>query len=160
MLFRSNRFATLLTMVPVALPLACPDARFQPVYVDDVALAVANALTDKSTHGESYNLCGPEQYALSALVRYVAAVTGADRTIVELGPGLSRLQASVMQMLPGKLFTLDNYNSMQVPSICDGDDLERLGVAARTLESIVPGFLGNRNKQALYDGFRTYAGRD
>ncbi|NKC15344.1 MAG: NAD(P)H-binding protein [Gammaproteobacteria bacterium] len=155
-----NRFATLLAMTPVVFPLACANARFAPVFVDDVAAAMVNALTDKSTHGQTYSLCGPKQYTLSALVRYIGEVSGNERSIWELGNGLSRLQAIVMQYLPGKLFTMDNYRSMQVPSICDGNDLEKLGITRHSLESAVLEILGGHRKQARYDAFRTAAGRD
>ena len=155
-----TRFAQLLSITPAVLPLTCADARITPVYVEDVARAMANALENKGTVGACYELCGPSQYTLSALVRYVGTVTGNERSILELGRVLSRLQAHVMQNLPGKLLTIDNVDTLSVPSICDGDDLLRLGIHARALESVVPDLFGDRNKQAQYDSFRTVAGRD
>ena len=155
-----NRFASLLTAIPVMFPLACPRARFAPVYVQDVAQAMVNSITDKTTYGQSYNLCGPNQYQLIDLVRYVAEVTRQERKIVGLSSGLSRLQAQVMGLAPVKLFTVDNYNSMKVDSTSEGDDLARLGVSATGVEAIVPLYLGERGKQRGLDRFRARAARD
>lgn len=155
-----NRFATLLALTPLALPLACASARFAPVYVEDVVQAFARTLTDNDSHGEAYSLCGPEQYTLADLVRYAGQVSGHERRVFGLGDRLSYLQGLVMERLPGQIFTTDNYRSMQVPNICDGDDLARLGIRATGIEAIVPGYLGQRCKQARYDEFRSHAGRD
>lgn len=155
-----NRFATVLAMTPVALPLACARARLAPVFVGDVAAAIANSVDDKRTFGQSYNLCGPEQMSLLEIVRFIARVTGHNRSIVPLGNSLSVLQAQVLQLLPGKLFTMDNYRSLQVDSVCDGDDLAVLGVQASGLEAIVPTYLGSRSRQVNLGRFRAHAGRD
>lgn len=155
-----NRFATLLAMTPVALPLACARARLAPIFVGDVAAAVANSLDDKRTCGNSYNLCGPEQMSLLEIVRFIARVSGHERNIVPLSNSLSMLQAQVLQRLPGKLFTMDNYRSLQVDSVCEGDDLAALGVQASGLEAVVPTYLGTRSRQDRLDRFRTHAGRD
>jgi len=65
-----NRFATLLRLVPEVFPLACPDARFAPVYVDDVARAFVNAIDNRATFGQRYDLCGPQSFTLRELVAY------------------------------------------------------------------------------------------
>ena len=155
-----NQFAKILAMVPVALPLACAKARLAPVYVQDVVKAIANSVTDKRTFGESYNLCGPQQYSLLELVRYVNALTDAQRAIVPLGHALSMLQAHVFQLLPGKLLTVDNVRSMQVDSTCSGDDLAKLGVKASGISAVVPQYLGVKGKQSNLGRFRAHASRD
>ena len=155
-----NRFAGLLTAMPVALPLACPKARLAPVYVGDVAAAVVNSIPNKKTFGQSYNLCGPDQMTLLEIVRFISRVTGHERTIVPLSNAMSLMQAQVMQMLPGKLFTVDNYRSLQVDSVCEGDDLATLGIDASGMDAVVPAYLGARKKQAQLGRFRAYAGRD
>ena len=65
-----NLFAQLERWLPV-MALACPNARFQPVAVNDVARAFAFALADDATHGQRYPLCGPDIYTLRQLVAYV-----------------------------------------------------------------------------------------
>ncbi len=113
-----NLFAKLQQLLPV-IALACAEARFQPVAVDDVANAYVRALGDDATHGQRYPLCGPKVYTLRQLVAYVGELTGYRRPIVALGPGLSKLQASVLERLPGKLMSRDNLASMQRDSVCD-----------------------------------------
>src|SRR5262249_10177252 len=113
-----NLFATLARLFPV-LPLGSPGARFQPVFVEDVARVFAASLDDIASHGKSYDLCGPRVYRLRELVEFVAAASGHRRPVIGLNDTFSRLQAVVMGLLPKKLLTLDNYRSMQVDSVCD-----------------------------------------
>lgn len=140
-----NRFATLLR-IPGPMPLACADARFAPVYVEDVAKAFANALEDRATFGKRYELCGPNEYTLEEIVRFVATHTGRKKFIVRLPDGLSRLQASLLQYLPGKPFTPDNYLSLRTASVCSNDGLAQLGVTATSMGDIAPGFLSGASK--------------
>jgi NADH dehydrogenase len=130
-----NRFAGLLRLSPV-LPLACPNARFAPVYVGDVVDAFDRSLHDESTYGKRIELCGPKEYTLKALVEYTARTMGVKRLIIGLPDALSRLQATVCEYLPGKPFSLDNYHSLSRDSVC------RRGISCSTsLESIVPTYI-------------------
>ncbi len=81
-----NRFAALLKIAPV-LPLACPNARFAPVYVGDVAERMGDALEDRSTFGKRYNLCGPEVWTLREIVGYIQRLKGWHRLVVPLPAG-------------------------------------------------------------------------
>jgi NADH dehydrogenase len=103
-----NLFANLLRFAPV-MPLAGADARFQPVYVGDVAECMARALPLDATFGQKYPLCGPQIYALRDLVRYAGSLTGASPPIIALGPKLARIQATVLEHLPGSLMSRDNW---------------------------------------------------
>lgn len=136
-----NRFAGLLRLVPGPFPLACPDARFAPVYVGDVARAMLRALEDPATAGRSYELCGPRSFSLRELVAYTAARIGRRVRVIGLGDGLSRLQARVFEHLPGRPFTLDNYRSLQVASVCTQDGLAELGIVPTDIEAVVPTYL-------------------
>jgi NADH dehydrogenase len=153
-----NRFAQLLRLAPV-LPLACPGARFAPLYVGDLAEAVARALEDPATHGRRYELCGPEVITLRDLVAYTARVTGRRRLILGLGDAASRLQARVMQHLPGTPFSYDNYLSLKQDSVCREDGLAALGITPTGMSSVVPGYLGTRTRARFYDDLRAVAGR-
>ena len=155
-----NRFAGLLALSPVVFPLACPQARFAPVYVEDVVLAFLAALDDEATAGQRYELCGPRAYTLRELVAYTAAITGRRRLIVGLGDRLSRLQGQVFERIPGKPFSTDNYLSTKVDSVCSSNGLERLGIAARSVESVVPGYLGGSERHAWLGRLRASARRD
>ena len=155
-----NRFAGLLALSPFVFPLACPQARFAPVYIEDVVGAFTTALGDDSTAGQRYELGGPRVYTLRELVAYTAAVTGRRRLIIGLGDGLSRLQGLVFERLPGKPFSTDNYLSTRVDSVCSSDDLERLGITPRSVESIVPGYLGESERHARLGRLRASSRRD
>lgn len=137
-----NRFAGLLRLVPGPFPLACPDARFAPVFVGDVAQAMLRALQDRGTAGSAYELCGPRSFSLKELVEYTAAQIGRKGPVIGLGDGLSRLQARVFQHLPGRPFTLDNYLSLQVNSICTENGLEVLGIRPTDIDAVAPEYLG------------------
>lgn len=137
----TNRFAGLLRLTPGIFPLACPDARFQPVFVDDVARAFINALENHKTFGRRYDLCGPKSYTLRELVAYIAHLIGKRVRIVGLPASLSKLQAALLEFVPGKPFSLDNYRSLQVDSVCSKDFLEAFGVTPRPLEEVAPTYL-------------------
>jgi uncharacterized protein YbjT (DUF2867 family) len=149
-----NRFAGLLRSAPGVVPLACSQARFQPVYVGDVADAFARSLQDHRTWERHYELCGPRVYTLRQLVEYTAAVIGRRVRVVELNDALSRLQARAMQYLPGKPFTFDNYLSMQMDSTCHSDGLAQLGIRPHSVEERVPAYLGGGGERSRYGQLR------
>ncbi|MEN8214518.1 MAG: complex I NDUFA9 subunit family protein [Pseudomonadota bacterium] len=136
-----NRFAQLM-MIPGPLPLACPEAKFSPVFVGDVTAAFLRALEDDSTFGRHYELCGPRTLSLEEIVAYIAKHKGINKTILPLGAGMSRLQARILGMMPGKPFTMDNYNSLQQPSVCTQNGLQQLGIKATDMDAVVPQMLG------------------
>ncbi len=152
-----NLFASVLRVSPV-MALACPNARFQPVFVENVATAFTKALTDLASYGRSYDLCGPKVYTLRELVEYVGTVTDRRRPIIGLNDTLSRWQALAMGCLPVKLMTRDNYLSMKVDSVC-GCDFP-FGVAPTALEAVAPSWLGNRTPRARYQQFRAQVRRN
>jgi len=135
-----NTFARLARFLP-GLALACPQARFQPVYVGDVAQAMADALEAGAARGMVYELCGPRVYTLKELVEYVCAATGRRRLVVGLPPALSYLQARLLEYSPGPLMTRDNYYSMQVPNVCPEGCTLPFGLEAHALEAIAPAYL-------------------
>lgn len=114
-----NRFANILKLCPGVLPLACPQSRFAPVYIGDLVEKIADAVDDKATYGQRYSVCGPEQFTLQQILELLIKAMGLSCRIMPLGNGLSKFQAMILQYLPGKLFTLDNYRSLQTPSICE-----------------------------------------
>jgi NADH dehydrogenase len=115
-----NLFARLQKLFPV-VPLACSEARFQPVYVGDVAHAMVEALDTLQTDGRIYELAGPRIYTLRELVRIAGLAVGHPRLILPLPPALGRLQAFVMELLPGPtLLSRDNLDSMAADNIATG----------------------------------------
>jgi len=149
-----NRFAGLLKVMPYFFPLACANARFAPVYVGDVADRFVAALDDKSTFGKRYDLCGPEEYSLKQLVEYTARTLGLRRRVIGLPDFISKMQANILEWFPGKPFSVDNYNSLKIDSVCPQGEHE-----PTSLDMVVPSFLGNINKQTEYDALRRIAPR-
>ncbi|MFV1997197.1 MAG: complex I NDUFA9 subunit family protein [Acidiferrobacterales bacterium] len=137
-----NRFAALLKWTPGVLPLACAQARFQPVYVEDVARVFVKSIGDYHTFGNRYELCGPKVYTLKQIVEYVARITHQRRLVLGLGNRLSKLQAMAGELLPGKPISLDNIRSMREDSICSEGFPELFEITPSTLEDIVPHYLG------------------
>jgi NADH dehydrogenase len=151
-------FARLLALAPF-VPLGSPGARFQPVWVEDVAHAFVAALDLPQTAGQCYDLVGPDVFTLRELVQLVGKVTGNERPVVGLPDGLSRLQARVFGMLPVKLITYDNYLSMTVDNV---SSMPYPAVFERTpsaLEPIARQYLGNATPRGRYQAFRYRAGR-
>ena len=155
-----NRFAGLLRIVPFVLPLAKAGARMQPVYVADVAAALCASLDDRETFGKRYDLGGPEVMTLERIVRYTAEVLGLRRVVLPLGDRLGALQARVLERLPGKLLTEDNLRSLEVDSVTGRNGFEDFGIVPARVESIVPGYLGERRRRERNQRYRSAARRD
>lgn len=154
-----NRFSTLLALSP-ALPLARPNARFAPVYVGDVADAFARALGDRSTLGQTYELCGPEVLTLKQIVQWVAAERGMRRCVVGLPDALGRLQGRVFDFVPGKPFSSDNFKSLLLDSVCSDNGFERLGIEPWPMREKAAEWLEQNNRQTRYQQYRARAGRE
>jgi NADH dehydrogenase len=139
-----NLFAKLHRYLPVIM-LGSPDARFQPVCVEDVGRAFVLSLENEEIFGQSYDLCGPKTYTLRELVEYAGQATGYRRPIIGLGDRLSYLQALMMEWLPVNLLTRDNYYSLKVDSVCHCDFPRVFGFKPIPLEAIAPDYLGGSN---------------
>jgi uncharacterized protein YbjT (DUF2867 family) len=139
----TRRFARLLRLSAGFLPLARPRTRFAPIYVLDVVEAFVRALTGRATVGQNYELCGPEILTLEQIIRLTADVAGLPCHIVPLPDVLARVQGIVMGLLPGKPFTLDNFRSLTVDSVCREDGCARLGIEPRPMLAVLPDYLGN-----------------
>ncbi len=151
-----NLFAGLLRRLPV-MPLGSPQARFQPVYVEDVAATFVTSLDRLECHGRSYDLCGPKVYTLRELVELVGQWIGKPRLVIGLSDRLSYLQALGLELLPVKLLTRDNYYSMLIDSVCQCE--YPLGRTPQPLEAIAPLYLADQGPRSRYQQFRNRAGR-
>jgi len=149
-----NRFAGLLRVAPGFLPLAMHDARLAPVHVADVAAAVWAVLGSKAFDGQTLELCGPDQYTLRQLVALTASTLGLRRAIIGLPRFASRLQAALMDFVPGKPFSTDNYRSLLLPSVCRNDGFAVLGVRPRSLAAHVATTLGVAGPLTDFDRLR------
>jgi NADH dehydrogenase len=153
-----NLFAGLARAFPV-LPLAGAQARFQPIWVEDVARCFVQSLGETRTFGQAYNLCGPRSYTLEELVRFVCETLGVKRRIVALPHGLATLQAFVLEHLPGKLMTRDNLASMQVDNTCADPFPALFGFRPSPLEAVAPLYLTRADTRERYQRYRHFAGR-
>ena len=139
-----NRFAALLRFVPL-LPLACPNAKMQPVWVGDVVAATALCLDHRATIGQTLELVGPEVFTLFQLVNKTALYKGWQRRVIALPNWLSRCQAVLMDFVPGKPFSSDNYRSLQLDSVSRHNGLLDLGIKPSRMDAIVPLYLAPKN---------------
>jgi uncharacterized protein YbjT (DUF2867 family) len=151
-----NLFASLQAVFPV-MPLAGSSAKFQPVWVQDVAAAALRCLEWDDSVGRTYELAGPEVFSLRQLVQFAGAWAGHARPIVPLPGPLATLQALALECLPGEpLMSRDNLASMRVPNIATGQlpGLRDLGINASPLRAIAPGYLGADQPEGRKDTLR------
>ena len=132
-----NLFARIQRMAPFFVPLACADARFQPVYVDDVAVAFINALDNPATIRHAYPLVGPRVYTLAELMRFAGRASGHPRWIVPLPEGLGRMQAALFEHLPGAPISRDNLDSMRVDNVSAEPVAPELGIHPLGMEAVM-----------------------
>ncbi len=137
-----NRFADLIALLPV-VPIIRGVAKFQPVYVGDVADAVVAALADPAAHGgKTYELGGPEILSMAALNRWIAEATGRTKTFVAMPDAIAGAMASLLGWMPGAPMTRDQWLMLQSDNVVTGTDgLKALGVAPTPIEAIAEGWL-------------------
>ncbi|QOY94797.1 complex I NDUFA9 subunit family protein [Massilia sp. UMI-21] len=153
-------FARLQRHLPV-VPLACPDARFQPVYVEDVAAAFSLALRDPHLAGATIELAGPQVYTLAELVRLSGRYTGHERRILGLPDWAARLQAGLFELLPGDpVIGRDQLDSMKTDNVVSAQTqaltADALGIKLTSLEAVAPHYLAGGDS---LDRYREHAGR-
>lgn len=149
------RFAPALKLLPI-LPLARADARFQPVYVKEVAQAFVLALASAQTIGKTYPLVGPKTYTLGELVKYTAKVLGVSRLVLPLPNVIGRLQGLAFDVLPAALkpFSSDNFKSLAIDSVSERNGLTELDIRPTPLELVVPDYIGTSEHQRQLDAYR------
>jgi len=153
------RFARLLATIPGVLPLAKPNARFQPVFVDDVVEALRRCLHGGSCSRQTYELGGPHIYSLREIVNLVAKLTGRRRWIMGLPDPLAWLQGLAMNFVPGRPFSSDNYRSLTVDSVCTQDGFAKLGIKPQSMVASASQYLGALEDNARLSRNRASVGR-
>jgi uncharacterized protein YbjT (DUF2867 family) len=155
-----NLFAQLQSVFPV-MPLAGAGARFQPVWVQDVAAAIVRCLDDDATIGQTYELAGPQVFTLKQLVQTAGRLAGHERPVIGLPDAIGTLQATAMELLPGApLMSRDNLASMRVPNVATGTlpGLAALGITPATLGSVAPAYLSPGTGVSRLDAWRMRRG--
>ena len=138
-----NLFATLQRLTPV-VPLGGAEATMQPVWVEDVAAAIVRSIDSPATVKQTFECAGPAIFTLRQLVEMAGEWSGHQRPVLALPDALARIQAWVMEHLPGQpLLSRDNLLSLRVPNIAIGNlpGLDALGIVATDIRSVMPAAL-------------------
>jgi NADH dehydrogenase len=160
-----NLFAQLQSITPI-VPLAGATTRFQAVWVEDVANAIAQCVFNIDTAGKTYELCGPEVFTLQQLVQksgqWAGIRQGKGRLVFGIPHAMAWLQAFLMELAPGQpLMSRDNLASMEVDNVASGHalGLKDLNMEAAAVSSIAPGYLGTKGQSTALNDYRAKAGR-
>jgi uncharacterized protein YbjT (DUF2867 family) len=160
-----NRFGALAQVSPF-MPVICGDTKLQPVYVGDVADAVMAALDLPAGAPRVYELGGPDIWTFRDLLVWILHQTGRHRRLIEVPMGLARLQASVLEKLPGKMLTRDQLLMLGRDNVVAADmpGLATLGVVPTPVDLVVPAYLKRYRqgggKRPLAPGFDDKSGSD
>jgi NADH dehydrogenase len=129
------------------------------VLVDDVVDALLRCLHGGPSSRRTYELGGPQVYTLHEIVSLVAKLTGRRRWIIGLPNFAARLQALLMDFVPGRPFSSDNYRSLKVDSVCREDGFAKLGIKPLSMAASARLFLGVQEDNARLSQNRAAAGR-
>jgi len=153
-----NRFAALARFSP-ALPLiGGGETKFQPVFVGDVAEAIAKAVDGDAKPATIYELGGPEILTFKELMQYILSVTERKRLLIPLPFAAARLIASFLQFAPKPLLTPDQVQLLRFDNIVseeatrEGRTLAGLGITPRSVEAVVPNYLWRFRKTGQFQG--------
>ena len=144
----TNRFAGLARISPFLPLIGGGETKMQPVYVGDVATAVADAVDGKAQAGATYELGGPEVLSFREILKIILDITDRDRALLPLPFGLARLQAALLQFAPGPLkLTPDQVELLRSDNVVSetakaaGLTLQGLGITPDSLEATGPQYL-------------------
>lgn len=147
-----NRFANLIRMLPV-VPVIGGGTKFQPVFVGDVAHAVAAVVRDPAVHsGKTYELGGPDVMTMKEINSWIAKSTGRHRAMIDVPDNISALLATLTGWLPGAPITHDQWLMLQKDNIVEAKakGLAALGIAATPLDAVAPGWLVQYRKHGRF----------
>jgi NADH dehydrogenase len=145
-----NKFASLARFLPILPLIGGGHTRFQPVFVGDVAQAIATALTRQD--GRTYELGGPAIYTFKELLQLILRETGRRRVLVPLPFGLASLQAALLQILPKPLLTVDQVKLLKKDNVVSATaaGLGELGITPTSVEAVVPSYLWRFHPKGEY----------
>lgn len=153
-----NRFAAMARISPVLPLIGGGHTRFQPVFVGDVAKAVANAVDGKAKGGTIYELGGPSIYTFKELMEFVLNTIGRRRILAPLPFAIARLKAGILQFLPTPPLTPDQVELLRTDNVVsdqaarDTRTLAAFGVVPESIEVIVPTYLWRFRKTGQFHG--------
>lgn len=151
-----NRFANMARFSPVLPLIGGGETKFQPVYVADVAEAVARAVDGKVGGGAIYELGGPEVLSFRECMEHMLEVIGRDRGFVNLPVSIARLQAWFLEFMPNPLLTRDQVTQLMVDNVvsqaamAEDRTLQGLGIRPQAIETILPTYLWRYRKTGQF----------
>ncbi len=151
-----NRFASLARISPVLPLIDDGETRFQPVFVGDVAAAVAATLGDAGTSGAEFELGGPEVLNFREIMEFILEATGRKRLLVPVPFGVLRLEALFLQLLPNPILTVDQVRMLEIDNVVSegARTLQDLGIEPQAIEAIVPDYLERFRRAGQFDRMR------
>jgi len=151
-----NRFASIARMSPFLPLIGGGLTRLQPVYVADVAQAMANALAEPKTAGKTYELGGPKVYTFRELMEYLLEVIERRRLLLPIPWAIAELQGAILEKLPAPVLTADQVKLLKTDNVVasGAKTLKDLGVAVTALEAIVPAYMVRFRKGGSYSTYR------
>jgi NADH dehydrogenase len=152
-----NLFGGLIARLPV-VPVFGPEAKLQPLNVDDAAEAMANALGDPARHGgKTYDIAGPEPISMLDLNRRIAAAQHRERTFIALPDAVSGAFAAMTGWLPGAPLSSDQWALLKVGNVLQGaNGMDALGVTPRPLGLFLDRWMVRYRKHGRF-GARVHA---
>ena len=130
-----NKFAKILRF-SLVFPLACHNSKFMPVYIGDFTDFIISTVSSTNTYNTKINVTGPKEYTFREIIETTLRILKIKRIVIPLNNTMSKIKAYIFQRLPGKIFTMDNFKSLQVDSIStDGFK------GTTSIEDIVPRYL-------------------
>lgn len=152
-----NRFGSMAQLFPMLPLIGGGRTKFQPVYVGDVALAIANAAEGKVEGGKVYELGGPEIASFKECLSLMMRTIRRKRMLVNLPFLFARMQASFLQMLPKPMLTVDQVNLLRSDNVVSQEALAEnrtfagLGIEPHSMEAILPTYLDKYRPHGQYD---------
>ncbi|MCB1518744.1 MAG: complex I NDUFA9 subunit family protein [Hyphomicrobiaceae bacterium] len=151
-----NRFGMLARYLPV-LPAVGAKSRFQPVYVGDVAMAIAKAAGGAAKSGTIYELGGPDVVTMHQIMELVNEYAHRNRPIFDVPEGLAKFMAWFAQWLPHPLLTIDQVITLQndnvVSEAAEGEKhtLKAFGVAPTPMDDVLPDYMWRFRKHGEFE---------
>ncbi len=138
-----NKFAWLARLSPILPLIGGGHTKFQPVFVGDVADAIAKCVTDPTTRGKTYELGGPAVYSFNEMLQAILHATGRKNLLLPVPFWMASLQGIFLQFLPGKLLTPDQVTFLKTDNVVSPGalTLSDLGIRPASLEAVLPSYL-------------------
>jgi NADH dehydrogenase len=153
-----NQFAGLARVLPALPAFGGGETKLQPVYVGDVAEAICRIIERGETRGRTYELGGPEVMTLRQIYEFVMKCMETRRVVVPIPWAVAKLQASVMQLMPKPMLTVDQIELLKLDNVVsekaerEGRSLRGLGIEPTGVEAIVPAYLQRYRRTGQFSG--------